>query len=58
MITVLILILYPGRRTHAQRLDQRKFSLFTPAHAHQPVDWHPWGEAALEKAEKEQAHLS
>ncbi|HQO96416.1 MAG TPA: thioredoxin domain-containing protein, partial [Anaerolineaceae bacterium] len=23
-------------------------------HAHQPVDWHPWGEAALEKAEREQ----
>jgi len=22
-------------------------------HAHNPVDWHPWGEAALEKAKKE-----
>ncbi len=28
-------------------------SRYLQQHAHNPVDWHPWGEAALEKAKRE-----
>ena len=40
----------PGR--HTNRLS-RETSPYLLAHAHNPVDWYPWGPEALEKAKKE-----
>lgn len=37
---------------HANRLS-RETSPYLLAHAHNPVDWYPWGPEALEKAKKE-----
>src|SRR4249920_1601119 len=37
---------------HTNRLAQEK-SPYLLQHAHNPVDWHPWGEAAFEKARLE-----
>src|SRR3954454_3970333 len=37
---------------HTNRLAQEK-SPYLLQHAHNPVDWYPWGEAAFEKARKE-----
>ncbi|MBI3472482.1 MAG: thioredoxin domain-containing protein [Candidatus Solibacter usitatus] len=38
---------------HTNRLAQEK-SPYLLQHAHNPVDWYPWGEAAFEKARKEE----
>ncbi len=40
----------PNRLIHAQ-------SPYLRQHAHNPVDWFPWGDAALEKAEREDKPL-
>jgi hypothetical protein len=37
---------------HTNRLA-KETSLYLLMHAHNPVDWHPWGPEALEKAKKE-----
>jgi hypothetical protein len=37
---------------HANRLIQEK-SPYLQQHAHNPVDWYPWGEEAFEKARRE-----
>src|SRR5437868_1533860 len=37
---------------HTNRLA-RETSPYLLLHAHNPVDWHPWGEEALEKAKRE-----
>ncbi|MEI9973024.1 MAG: thioredoxin domain-containing protein [Ignavibacteriota bacterium] len=44
----------PSRRIfmHTNQLAQEK-SPYLLQHAHNPVDWHPWGEAAFEKARQE-----
>jgi hypothetical protein len=41
---------HPGR--HKNRLS-RETSPYLLLHAHNPVDWYPWGPEALEKAKKE-----
>src|SRR3989338_3562517 len=38
---------------HTNRLAKEK-SPYLLQHAHNPVDWHPWGEEAFEKARREQ----
>ncbi|HJW08347.1 MAG TPA: thioredoxin domain-containing protein, partial [Holophagaceae bacterium] len=38
--------------THTNRLAQ-SLSPYLLQHAHNPVDWHPWGEEALAKAKAE-----
>jgi uncharacterized protein YyaL (SSP411 family) len=38
--------------THTNRLAQEK-SPYLLQHAHNPVDWYPWGEEAFEKARRE-----
>src|SRR4026208_2136041 len=42
----------PVRPEHTNRLAQEK-SPYLLQHAHNPVDWHPWGEEAFEKARRE-----
>jgi len=37
---------------HSNRLIQEK-SPYLQQHAHNPVDWYPWGEEAFEKARRE-----
>lgn len=39
--------------THTNKLIEES-SPYLLQHAHNPVDWYPWGEEALEKAKKEQ----
>ncbi len=41
-----------GEFKHTNRLIHEK-SPYLLQHAHNPVDWYPWGEAAFEKAKKE-----
>jgi len=41
-----------GAFKHTNRLIHEK-SPYLLQHAHNPVDWYPWGEAAFEKAKKE-----
>src|SRR4026207_1505098 len=38
---------------HTNRLENEK-SPYLPQHAHTPVDWYPWGEAAFARARAEQ----
>ena len=40
------------RHAHTNRLAREK-SPYLLQHAHNPVDWHPWGEEAFEKARRE-----
>jgi len=42
----------PVRPEHTNRLAQEK-SPYLLQHAHNPVDWYPWGEEAFEKARRE-----
>jgi hypothetical protein len=42
----------PARPEHTNRLAHEK-SPYLLQHAHNPVDWHPWGEEAFAKARKE-----
>ena len=42
----------PEEHPHTNRLIHEK-SPYLLQHAHNPVDWHPWGEEALEKALRE-----
>src|SRR5262245_31412652 len=42
----------PARPEQTNRLAQEK-SPYLLQHAHNPVDWHPWGEEAFAKARKE-----
>ena len=42
----------PATKAKANRLINEK-SPYLLQHAHNPVDWHPWGEAAFAKAKKE-----
>src|SRR6478672_10679411 len=42
----------PGPSEHANRLAQEK-SPYLLQHAHNPVDWYPWGEKAFAKARQE-----
>ncbi|HEY6206496.1 MAG TPA: DUF255 domain-containing protein, partial [Chthoniobacterales bacterium] len=42
----------PGHAEHANRLAREK-SPYLLQHAHNPVDWYPWGEEAFAKARKE-----
>jgi hypothetical protein len=42
----------PGRPEHTNRLAQEK-SPYLLQHAHNPVDWYPWGEEAFSKARRE-----
>jgi len=42
----------PSQREHTNRLAQEK-SPYLLQHAHNPVDWYPWGEEAFAKARKE-----
>src|SRR6476619_3692063 len=37
---------------HTNRLSQEK-SPYLQQHAHNPVDWYPWGDEAFEKAREE-----
>jgi len=39
-------------KLYTNRLINEK-SPYLLQHAHNPVDWHPWGEEAFEKAKKE-----
>ncbi len=43
----------PGQATYTNRLAHQK-SPYLLQHAHNPVDWYPWGEEAFEKARREQ----
>src|SRR5262245_32354380 len=43
----------PARPEHTNRLAQEK-SPYLLQHAHNPVDWYPWGEGAFSKAREEQ----
>jgi len=42
----------PANPAHANRLAREK-SPYLLQHAHNPVDWYPWGEEAFEKARRE-----
>src|SRR3989442_767996 len=42
----------PAQREHTNRLAQEK-SPYLLQHAHNPVDWYPWGEEAFAKARRE-----
>ena len=42
----------PGHAEHANRLAREK-SPYLLQHAHNPVDWYPWGEEAFARARKE-----
>jgi len=42
----------PARSEHTNRLAQEK-SPYLLQHAHNPVDWYPWGEEAFAKARRE-----
>ncbi len=42
----------PARPEHTNRLAHEK-SPYLLQHAHNPVDWYPWGEEAFEKARRE-----
>ena len=42
----------PANLAHANRLAHEK-SPYLLQHAHNPVDWYPWGEEAFAKARKE-----
>ena len=42
----------PAKPAHENRLAQEK-SPYLLQHAHNPVDWYPWGEEAFEKARRE-----
>src|SRR6184192_488271 len=42
----------PAHPEHANRLAKEK-SPYLLQHAHNPVDWYPWGEEAFEKARRE-----
>ena len=42
----------PAHVEHTNRLSQEK-SPYLLQHAHNPVDWYPWGEEAFEKARRE-----
>ena len=42
----------PAKPRHTNRLA-KETSPYLLQHAHNPVDWHPWGEDALAKAKKE-----
>jgi uncharacterized protein YyaL (SSP411 family) len=42
----------PANLSHSNRLAKEK-SPYLLQHAHNPVDWYPWGEEAFEKARKE-----
>ena len=42
----------PGRPSHSNRLIKEK-SPYLLQHAHNPVEWYPWGEEAFAKAKKE-----
>src|SRR3979411_1410394 len=42
----------PSRPEHTNRLAQEK-SPYLLQHAHNPVDWYPWGEEAFSKARRE-----
>jgi uncharacterized protein len=42
----------PSRPEHTNRLAQEK-SPYLLQHAHNPVDWYPWGDEAFEKARRE-----
>src|SRR5438309_3094900 len=42
----------PANPAHANRLADEK-SPYLLQHAHNPVDWYPWGEDAFEKARRE-----
>ena len=42
----------PGASEHTNRLEHEK-SPYLLQHAHNPVDWYPWGEEAFAKARKE-----
>lgn len=41
-----------SKQTHTNRLINEK-SPYLLQHAHNPVDWYPWGDEAIEKARKE-----
>ncbi len=43
----------PGAHRYTNRLIHEK-SPYLLQHAHNPVDWYPWGEEAFEKAQREQ----
>ena len=45
-----------GTPTHTNRLIHES-SPYLRQHAHNPVNWYPWGKAALEKAKKEKKML-
>src|SRR5687768_929866 len=43
---------HPDQPKYTNRLAKEK-SPYLLQHAHNPVDWYPWGEEAFEKARKE-----
>src|SRR3990167_7675509 len=45
-------IMADEEKLYTNRLINEK-SPYLLQHAHNPVDWHPWGEEAFEKAKKE-----
>jgi hypothetical protein len=49
---VLAAEIQPAKPMHTNRLAQEK-SPYLLQHAHNPVDWYPWGEEAFEKARRE-----
>ncbi|MDA7882562.1 thioredoxin domain-containing protein, partial [Akkermansiaceae bacterium] len=52
LVTLSLLALASGEERKANRLAQEK-SPYLLLHAHNPVDWYPWGEEAFAKAKKE-----
>src|SRR6266436_972918 len=42
----------PAQSEHTNRLAQEK-SPYLLQHAHNPVDWYPWGQEAFDKAKRE-----
>src|ERR1700736_2099603 len=42
----------PAKQSHTNRLAREK-SPYLLQHAHNPVDWYPWGEEAFERARRE-----
>src|SRR2546425_2851620 len=51
-LTLLLLLVGAAPEKHTNRLAAEK-SPYLLQHAHNPVDWYPWGPEAFEKAKKE-----
>jgi len=55
-IIILLISCKNDNSVHSQKITNKLINESSPyllQHAYNPVDWHPWGEEALEKAKKE-----